>query len=406
MNRRKSVPHSVSISVCLIVACGVFALLGGCSKESKSPAHPPPEVSVIRIVSRDTPVAIEFVGQTQSSHEVEIRARVNGFLNRRVYTEGATVKAGQVLFEIDPKPFQVQLRQAEAALARQEAALEVARANLGRTKPLAAQDALSQKDLDDATGQFQSASANVEQARAQVESAKLNLSYCTITSPIDGITGASLQQDGAYISAQNSQLTSVMVLSPMWINFSLSENEVQTFRSRVTKGLLRTPGKEGYEIEIILVDGTIYPHTGRITFAEPMYSTKSGTFLIRSSVKNPDGVLRPNQYVRVRMKGALRPGAILVPQQAVQQGAKGHFVWVVDRDETVRPRPVAVGAWLGSDWFIDDGLKPGERVVVEGGLALSPGEKVKARPFTPALPTAGVQPPAVGAKDSAAGHGT
>ncbi|MBN1548451.1 MAG: efflux RND transporter periplasmic adaptor subunit [Syntrophaceae bacterium] len=320
-----------------------------------------------------------FVGQTQSSHQVEIRARVNGFLNRRVYTEGALVKAEQVLFEMDPKPFQVQLDQAQAALVKQQAALEVAQSNLARVKPLAEQDALSRKDLDDAISRAQSAAAEVEQAKAQVESAKLNLSYCTITSPITGITSAALQQDGAYISAQNNQLTTVMVLSPMWVNFSISENEMQTFRVAVSKGLIKPPAPDHYETEIILVDGTIYPYTGRITFAEPMYDEKSGTFLNRANIPNPGGILRPNQYVRVRVKGVTRPAAIQVPQQAVQMGAKGHFVWVVNSDDTVDPRPVEVGEWYGNNWFINDGLKTGERVVVEGGLGLRPNMKVKAQ---------------------------
>jgi membrane fusion protein, multidrug efflux system len=367
--------------ISLIVVFTVFSLLVGCHKENKVPPYSQSEVSVVQIEPRDTPVAIEFVAQTQSSHQVEIRARVNGFLNKRVYTEGAIVKEGQILFEIDPKPFQVQLDQARAALVKYESSLATAQSNLGRVKPLAEQDALSRKDLDDATGRAQSAAADVEQAKAQVESAKLNLSYCTITSPIDGITSASLQQDGAYISPQNNQLTTVMVLSPMWVNFSVSENEMQNFRAKIDRGLLKPAAKDNYEIELILVDGTIYPYTGRITFAEPMYDAKSGTFMIRSSIANPKGVLRPNQYVRVRLKGITRPAAILVPQQAVQMGAKGHFVWVVNPDNTVDPRPIEVGEWYGNNWFINDGLKADERVVIEGGLGLRPDMKVKTQTY-------------------------
>lgn len=367
--------------VSLIVILAVFPLLVGCHKENKVQQYSQTEVTVIQIEPRDTPVTIEFVAQTQSSHQVEIRARVNGFLNKRVYKEGGVVNKEQVLFEIDPKPFQVQLNQAQAALAKHEASLATAQSNLARVKPLAELDALSRKDLDDATGRAQSAAAEVEQAKAQVESAKLNLSYCTITSPINGITSASLQQDGAYISAQNNQLTTVMVLSPMWVNFSVSENEMQNFRAQIGKGLLKSPARDNYEIELILVDGTIYPYTGRITFAEPMYDAKSGTFMIRSSIPNPKGVLRPNQYVRVRLKGITRPAAILVPQQAVQMGSKGHFVWVVNPDSTVNPRPVEVGEWYGNNWFINDGLKAGERVVVEGGLGLRPDMKVKTQTY-------------------------
>jgi len=372
----------------------IIPFLSGCHQDNKIQQNAPPEVSVIEVIPRDTPVAFTFVGKTQSSHQVEIRARISGFLNRRVYTEGAMVKAGQVLFEMDPKPFQVQLDQAQAALTKQRAALDVAQANLARVKPLTELDALSRKDLDDATSRAQSSAAEVEQAKAQVESAKLNLSYCTITSPIDGITSSALQQDGAYISVQNNQLTTVMVLSPMWVNFSVSENEMQNFRAAISKGLLKPPDPDRYETEIILVDGTIYPFTGRITFAEPMYDEKSGTFLNRASIPNPDGVLRPNQYVRVRLKGVTRPAAIQVPQQAVQMGAKGHFVWVVNPDNTVDPRPVEVGEWYGNNWFINDGLRPGERVVVEGSFGLRPDMKVKTQSYEPkpALNAEGMEP--------------
>jgi len=353
---------------------------GGCGKEKKAGSPPAaPTVTVMEVVSRDVPVSAEYVAQTQSSRQVNIYARVSGFLDRRLYTEGATVKEGQVLFQIDPKPFQVQRDQATAALAKQEAALEVARTNLARTKPLAAADALSQKDLDDATGQFHSAAAAVDQARAQLESARLNLSYCTIASPVHGVTSAALLQEGTYISPQNSQLTTVTLLSPMWVNFSLSENEMQGLRSQIAKGQLRPPKDNSYVVEIVLVDGSIFPHAGRITFADPSYNAQTGTFLIRASVENPGGILRPNQYVRVRLKGAIRPTAILVQQRAVQQGPKGHFVWVVTGDGIVEQRPVVVGEWYGEDWFIQEGLKRGERIVVDGGLSLRPGIKVAAQ---------------------------
>lgn len=367
----------------IFVVCLAFAALVivGCSR--KEPPAPPktPEVAVMTIQPKSVPVTADYVAQTQSSRMVNIYSRVSGFLEKRVYTEGEIVKDGQVLFRIDDKPFRVQLDQAEASLARQEAALEVAQNNLERTRPLAAQNALSQKDLDDATGQFHSASAAVEQAKAQVEAARLNLSYCTITSPVNGISSAALQQEGTYISQQNSQLTTVMVLTPMWVNFSLSENEMQRVSNNIARGLLLPPKDDRYVVEIILVDGTVYPHTGEITFASPMYNAQSGTFLIRASVDNPRGVLRPNQYVRIRLKGAIRPNAIFVPQRTVQLGAKGHFVWVVGADGTVDPRPITVGAWYGNDWFIDDGLKAGERVVVEGGMTLRPGIKVNATPY-------------------------
>jgi membrane fusion protein (multidrug efflux system) len=304
--------------------CILFSL-SGCKKEQPVAAFKPPEVTVQRVTLQDVPVSFEFVAQTQSSHMVNIHARVNGFLDKHLFTEGMPVREDQVLFQIDPKPFQVQLAQASAALTMQQATLETARANLARIKPLAELKALSQKDMDDATGQFESAAAAVEQARAQIETARLNLSYTTITTPITGIAGATLQTDGTYISTQNSQLTTVTVLSPMWVNFSVSENQVQRLRREKAAGLIREPAGDHYLVEIILVDGSVYPYTGKITFADPAFNSETGTFLIRASVENPKGVLRPNQFVRVRLKGAVRPRAILVPQRAVQQGGKGHF---------------------------------------------------------------------------------
>jgi membrane fusion protein, multidrug efflux system len=396
MSHRQSVVSGLPLTVprlliTLVAAVAVLILGGGCRKEGKPEARQPSQVSAIKIEPRNVPVAAEYVAQTQSSQLVHIYARVAGFLDKRVYTEGAVVKADQVLFLMDKKPFQVQVDGYAAALARQQAALETARLNLERVKPLAEQKALSQKDLDDATGTYQSAAAAVEQAKAQLESAKLNLSYCTITSPIAGITSAAVQQDGTYISFPNSQLTTVEVLSPMWVNFSLSENEMLKYRDEVAKKTLIPPPHENYEVEIILADGSLHPHRGRITFAAPSYDARTGTFLLRASFKNPDGTLRSNQYVRARLKGAMRPKAILVPLRAVQQGAKGHFVWVVNKEGKADYRPVTAGEWRGDEWLITEGLSAGEQVIVGGGFTLHPGDPVQVKSQAtapaPAAPT-------------------
>jgi membrane fusion protein (multidrug efflux system) len=372
-------------ALAVIVSTLMFLVaVPGCKKAEEKKAERATEVTVVTVTPRDVPVSFEYVAQTESSHLVNIFSRVSGFLDRRVYTEGSLVKSGQVLFLMDKKPFQVQVDASAAALARQKAALETSRLNLERTKPLTAQHALSQRDLDDATGAFEASMASVLQAKANLDQAKLNLSYCTITSPVDGITSAALQQDGTYINAPNSKLTTVAVLSPIWVNFSLSENELKRYREQVAKGQIRTPKDGNYEVEVVLVDGSIFPHTGRITYAAPSYNPQTGTFLIRASVLNPDGTLRPNQYVRARVKGAIRPNAVLVPQRAVQQGAKGHFVWVVTKDGKAENRPVVVGDWHGNDWFITEGLRAGEQVVVDGAIALRPGAPVTVKPLTEA----------------------
>lgn len=366
-----------------VVGAMLLLALPGCGKRGDQPAADagkPREVTAMTVAPRNVPVSFEFVAQTQSSRQVNIQARVSGFLEQRVYTEGSLVKEGQTLFLMDTKPFQTQLDRDQAALEKQQAGLEVARANLERTKPLAAQNALSQKDLDDATGQFHSYEAAVEEAQARLEAAKLNFSYCTIASPVTGITGAALQQEGAYISPQTSLLTTVAALSPIWVNFSMSENQMQSYLDQVEKGLLRKPPDGQYDVEVVLVDGSLFPYTGRITFAAPSYNAQTGTFLLRASVENPAGLLRPNQYVRARLKGAVRPGAILVPQRAVQQGAQGHFVWVVNKEGKAERRPIVVGNWHGHDWFVNEGLRAGDRVIVDGGLALQAGASVSVQP--------------------------
>ena len=361
------------VALCLAVGA---SLLSGCGKPPPKLPPPPLEVSIVTVQPRDVGISREYIAQTQSSQAVNIQARVSGWLDKRVYTEGSLVKAGQVLFRMDQKPFQAQLDAANAALQRNQAALQVATANLNRTKPLAQQNALSQKDLDDAQGQYEQAAAAVEQSKAQVTSAQLDLSYTVITSPVDGISSYAAVADGSYLSPQNAQLTTVSVLSPMWVNFSLSENEYQRIDNDIRAGRLVLPPDRNMIVEIEQVDGSVYPFTGRITFADPSYNSQTGTFLIRATVENPKGVLRPNQYVRARLKGAVRPNAILVPQRAVQQGAKGHFAWVVNKDGLAEQRPLMVGDWYGESWFVNEGLNPGDRLVVDGGQRLSAGAKV------------------------------
>jgi membrane fusion protein, multidrug efflux system len=370
----------------------VLALLGvaGCAASGPKPAEEPvkaTDVTALTVNARDVPVSFEFVAQTQSSRQVNIQARVSGFLEKRVYTEGAMVREGQVLFLMDDKPFKVQLDAQNAALARQQAGLEVARTDFERTKPLAAENALSKKDLDAANGQYLASAAAVEEAKARVETAKLNLSYCTIVSPVTGITSAALQQEGTYVNPQNSLLTTVAVLSPMWVNFSVSENQMSAFDEQVKKGKLRPPGDGNFTVEVILVDGSLFPHKGRITFAAPSFNVQTGTFLLRASVGNPDAVLRPNAYVRVRLTGAVRPGAILVPQRAVQQGAEGSFVWVVDKEGKARPRPVQIDKWQGLEWFVSEGLRQGDQVIVDGTVALHAGTPVVVKPAAAATRT-------------------
>ena len=401
----KSVPanaHPVRELLPFLATGVALLLVAGCSKEVPAPVKVPVNVSVLTIERKDVPVTAIYVAQTQSSQAVNIQARVSGWLDKRVYVEGSVVKNGQVLFQMDPKPFQAQVDAAQAALERQQAAALVAQQNLARTKPLAQQNALSQKDLDDATGQAAQTSAAVEQAKAQLETSQLNLSYTTIRSPVDGVSSYAIVADGTYLSPTNSQLTTVSVLTPMWINFSVSENELERIRNDIRSGQLKMPDGGKFVVEVEMVDGNLFPYTGAITFADPSYNPTTGTFLLRATVNNPAGVLRPNQYVRVRLKGAIRPNAIVVPQRAVQQSAKGHFVWVVNKDNQAELRPITVGEWKGDGWLISEGLANGEKVVVDGGVRLTQGAATKSSPYVPTAVAPGAGPKAAGAPYPAA----
>ncbi|WP_322786885.1 efflux RND transporter periplasmic adaptor subunit [Paraburkholderia acidipaludis] len=330
-------------------------------------------MDVIDVALRDVPVVFDYVGQTESSQQVEIRARVNGFLEKRVYQEGSLVHEGDVMFVMDKKPFQAALDAAQAEYAQQKARLDTAQANLNRVRPLAAKSALSQKDLDDSIGQQQAAAAGVDQARANVLAASLNLGYTTITAPVTGLSSFAKKQDGTYIDAANSLLTYVAKLDPMWINFSLSENELLDLRTQTGNGTLRMPERGKLEAVIVLADGSIYPQRGHIAFTDAALSTETGTYLIRAAVSNPDGSLRPGQFVRIKLVGAVRPNAIAVPQDAVQQGARGEFVWTVDAQGKAQQRAVETGEWNGNDWIIKAGLHPGDKVILDNTLRLMPG---------------------------------
>jgi membrane fusion protein (multidrug efflux system) len=360
-------PHRAMVRIAL---CGALLSLGtACHRHAAELPHEAIEVTVMTVSQHDTPVDFEFTAQTESSRAVEIRARVDGFLDRRTYTEGELVHSGQTLFLMDRKPFEASLQIAKGSLSQQQARLAVTKANLARVVPLAKQNALSQKDLDDATGNEKEAEAAVVAAKGQVESAELNLSYTTIRSPLDGLSSFAKQQDGSYITAGPSGLlTTIYQMNPMWVNFSVSENEMLTYRDEIKKGQLKFPPDNQFQVSVVLADGTIYPGQGRINFTNPAFSTQTGTFLVRATFSNPQGVLRPGQFVTARVSGAIRPNSILVPQRAVLQGSRSHFVWVVDKDSKGHERVVEVGDWHGDDWFIVDGLKAGERVVVDGAI--------------------------------------
>ena len=332
------------------------------------------------VAPRDIPYTPDFVAQTESSQQVNIVGRVSGFLDKIAYEEGELVKKGQVLFQLDPRPFQASLEAARGELQAQQARLTTAQANLGRVKPLAQQNALSQSDLDRAQGDFDTAKAAVFAAQAKVTEAELNLGYTTIRSPVSGLASRALQRQGTFINAmsESANLTYVAAIDPIWVNFSISQNQLAKWTDDREKGLVIMPKDNAYEVELVLSDGKRYPHKGRVSFADPSFSQDTGSFMVRAVLPNPKRALMPGMFVTAYVNGAVRPNAIVVPQLAVQQGSNGHLVYVVNSSGAAEVRPVVVGGYHGEkEIIVLKGLQKGDRVVVGGVLKVVPGQPVR-----------------------------
>jgi len=375
---RKNVLHRGVLFGLGFLFLAVFSLTGCSEPEQAAKAPPVIPATVITIEQQDTPVVFEFTGQAESSRQVEIRARVDGFLEEQTYQDGALVQAKQVMFKLDQKPLQATLQQVQGELALHQARHTTAKANLKRIKPLAEQDAVSKKDLDDAVGKESESKASVLAAEGAVREAELNLSYTTIFTPVTGLASKAVKQEGSYIpTGQESLLTYVAQLDPVWVNFSVSENQLLSGRKQQADGLIVMPPEEKFVVEVVFADGSTHPHKGHVNFAEPTVDPETGTMLIRAELANPESQMRPGQFVRVRLHGASRPNAVLVPQTAVLQGAKGHFVWVLNEESKAEVRAIETGSWHGNDWFITNGLTAGDQLVVDNLLKMSQGVSVK-----------------------------
>jgi membrane fusion protein, multidrug efflux system len=350
---------------------------------------PPPEVTVVTAAPEALPVAWEYVGQTAGSREVEVRARVTGILLSRNFREGERVKKGQSLFTIDPAPFQAALARAEADVVAAQARLEQARRNAARLKPLYAENAVSQKERDDALSAEAIGAADLKAVQARLTEAKLNLEYTRVEAPVSGFTTRALPSEGTLVSGPSVLLTSVVQVDPIWVNFGVPDNEQARIQKEAQDGSLKLP--RNFEVELRLADGSVYGHRGKLDFADVRVSTATGTREARAELPNPDGALRPGQFVRVVLKGAMRPNAITVPQRAVLEGPQGKFVYVVDDKGTAQPRPVQAGAWSGERWIISSGLQGGERVIVDGVMKIGPGAPVKVAAPKPAAQPAQAQ---------------
>lgn len=367
-----------------VLACMLLAV--GCKKqESRVATSQTIEVTAVKVEPRDVPITFEFLAQAESSRQVEIRARVAGILEKRVYKEGAVVQEGQVMFEMERKPFETKVDAAKADLGVQEARLANARQNLERVQDLSKKNAglsahslVSRQALDEAINAEREAAAAAQSAKAKVAEAELNLSYTTIRAPITGLSSFATKHDGSYIGVgENSMLTYVAAIDPIWVKFSASENHWLRLEEEVKAGRLVVPPDDAFDVEVVLADGRVHPQKGRLTFTDLAFSRDTGTYQERAEVPNPQEDLSPGQFVHVRLLGAVRPKAILLPKRAVLQGAKGSFVWVVGPQNKAEFRPIELGDWYGDEWFVNEGLHSGDTVVVDGGIKVQPGATLK-----------------------------
>jgi len=378
MNQEKNHFYHLPVRVTLGFLALTALTLTACGKEEVKAPPAPVAVQAVKVESQTVPVTVSFVAQVESSHQVEIMARVNGFLEKILYREGDVVKQGQTLFLMDKKPFVAQVEAARGALANTQAQLWTAQANLNRIKPLVELDAASKSDLDNAIGSAQSAEAAVHSARARLDEAELNLSYTVIKAPVTGVTGQALVREGTYLTAgPGGHLSYVAQLDPIWVNFSISQNLLDASRMQQAAGLLIPAPNHEYHVDIELAEGNKYPYSGKLSFVDPSFNSDTGTFLVRAELPNPEGKLQPGMFVKATMTGATRPNALVVPQRAVQQTANGHVVYVVSSQGTAEIRPVVVGDWLEQDWIITKGLNPADQVITDGFQRLAPGAPVK-----------------------------
>ena len=361
---------------CLLLAVGV-----GCSKK-EAPPPPPPEVQVAAVVQKDMPVYIELVGATSGSEDVEIRARVEGYLVSVNFTEGSFVKKGQLLYKIDPQPLQAALAQAQANLDTARAGLDKTNNDVNRYKPLAEQKAVSQQELDNALSAQQAAQFQVTAYGAQVDKAKLDLAYTTINSPVDGLIGTTQKKVGALVGrGENTLLNTISQVNPILFRCAIAEAE---YLRLARLGAVKDRSSEkNFGVELILADGTVFNHKGRLDAIERAVDASTGTLTGQFSFPNPERILRPGQYGKARFVTDFKQDALLVPQLAVQEIQGLYSVMVVKPDATVEQRMVKAGERVGNLWIIDSGLKPGEKVIVEGLQKVKPGVQVVAKTVKP-----------------------
>ena len=374
----------------VLILAAVSLLLAACDegakKSSAAPAAPPPPaVEVVTVAPQDLPVETEFAGRTAGSREVEVRAQVQGILLERTYVEGAPVKAGDVLVRIDPRPYEVALQRARARLQEAQARLRAAERDWNRAEALYRKQAVSERTRDDALSALELAKAAVALAEADVNAARIDLDYTSVEASIAGITGREAVSQGSLVgsTAGNSLLTRITRLDPIYVNFAIPDAEWLRQRQLVESGrLISTTGKR-LLAELRFADGRTYAHEGHVNFTDTTVDRDTGTIEARAVFPNPDGDILPGQFVRIVLKGLVRTDAIVVPEAAVMQGPQGTFVYRLTEDDKAEVAPVKTGPTVEAGWIVEEGLKPGDRVVVEGVIHVRPGHPVRLAEASP-----------------------
>jgi membrane fusion protein, multidrug efflux system len=365
----------------VLVAIG----LAGCNQETASmPPQPMPQVEVVTVQTQVVPDEPEFIGRAEASRPVEIRSQVTGILKAVLYPEGRDVKKGDRLYQIDPVPFRAAVASAKAKIAQAEARGVQARQDLARVKPLLAEQAVSQKDVDDAIAQELSANAALQGAQADLIKAQFDMDNTLITAPINGIIERSRYYEGRLVSAQTDLLTTIHRVDPMYVVVNVPETFILKRRRDIEAKRIAHPGDYQLRGRLTLMDGTVYPQEGILDLLEPGLRTETSTRQTRITFPNPNRIILPGQFVKVRFTGDTKTNAVLVPQRAVLQGPQGPFVFVVNREDKVEMRDVVASDWKGDQWVIDHGLNAGDRVVVNGIMQIGPGASVNAVPWVAA----------------------
>jgi membrane fusion protein (multidrug efflux system) len=357
-------------AVCLVLLCS-------CGSEAP-PAPPPPEVRVVSAKAQSIENITEVPGRVQAVRTAQVRARVDGIVERRLYDEGTDVKAGQTLFVIDPREYRANVSAVAATLTRAQATAANARQDVERYKGLVQEQAISQQEFDAAMARWRTADADVEQTQAQLESAKLNLSYTKVTAPIAGRAGRAQVTEGALVSASAATLlTTIEQLEPIYVNFSQSSAYLLAIRREIAAGTLKVPELGKVEVTLLLEDGSTYPQTGHLNFLDLSIDQATGTAAVRAEFPNPQQTLLPGQFVRARIEAGIRPHGFWIPQRAVQVSQSGATVMTIAEGDTIAPRPVKLGDQRGDKWIVLEGINDGDRIVVDGLQKVQPGAHVR-----------------------------